>query len=161
MTVCCQANASISISLNLNILYDCYDSLRLYGHDVDTYFVVTTGGWLFEEWFECMTPIRIRILFHTFMTQAKQEHRNRIDTNLSEIFTDKYGSYFHSYILLSLHTMGTAVQHQLFYSTMVMDYRGASRTGLDIMYKKGLGLPLTTYGRYLKSELTQAEEMIK
>ncbi len=131
-------------------------------HFFFTYFqcVVTTGGWLFEEWFECMAPIRIRTAFHKLVAQAREQNHNKIDSQYSDVITKKYGIYFHSFILLSLRMMGTSVQHQLFYSTMVMDYRGASRTGLEIINKKGLGLPLSTYDTYLKSELTKAEESI-
>jgi hypothetical protein len=122
---------------------------------------VCTGGWLFEEWFESMAPIRVRGLFHKEISQARQHNVTKINNQFSNLITQKFGTYFQTYILLSLRAMGTSVQQQLFYSTMVMDYRGASRTGLDIINKKGLGLPLTTYDRYLKAALLTSQEQIQ
>ena len=68
---------------------------------------------------------------------------------------------FYFFILSVLGSRGTSANRQLFYLTLLYRHKGLSRSGIDMMGRMNIALPLRTFDNEVRDHLYRYEEEVR
>jgi hypothetical protein len=115
-------------------------------------FTVRRGGHLFQEFLKMYSPAAVRKTWRKAFRE-KDEEEYFIDGDTEDQLIDRTRVLFHTWVLHSMSLRSQACNRQLFYTSVLLQFRGLSRTGLDLPSKFSLALPTTTCDRYKQQEV--------
>ena len=119
---------------------------------------VPRGGHLFHYFlFACSSDDDRRLLKKHLTRRTRVDIP--IDYEVFEPFLLSYKNRFYVYVLLVLN--GYAVKWQRYYLSFLMEFKGASRSGLSILFALGLGNNIRTYDRYRKTDVEKVEKELR
>ena len=95
-----------------------------------------------------------------FNKDRERANNNGCITNeMNEQLKKKYGPRFLGWLL---ENMGQAACKQKFYNTLMLRFKGLTRTGLDLLYRRDHSiLPLRTFDNMLDEELEKHSSLIR
>ena len=122
------------------------------------HWTVPRGGHLFHHFLFAYSSDDDRRLLKRLLTR-----RTRVDIPIEyedfEQFLIKYKNRFYVYLLLVLN--GYAVKWQRYYLSFLMEFKGASRSGLSVLSALGLGNPVRTYDTYRKGDVDKVTNELR
>lgn len=113
---------------------------------------VRQGGMLFEHFVESFSAERIRRKWKRAKKAMTDDDVYIDDVVEDELVRDTRVAFF-TWVIQSCAVRSTAVNRQLFYLSVLLQFRGLSRNGLRLVSCFNLTLPPTTFDRYRMEEL--------
>jgi hypothetical protein len=119
---------------------------------------VPRGGHLFHHFLFAYCSDEDRRLLKKLLTR-----RARIDIPIDyedfEPLLLRYKNRFYIHLLMVLN--GNAVKWQRYYLSFLLEFKGASRSGLGVLSALNLGNPLRTYDGYRKSDVDKVTNELR
>jgi hypothetical protein len=122
---------------------------------------VRQGGGLLAMFIAGFGPFEARRLLAKAHKLALSNHTRYIEQAIDDQILNLCRVPFANFLLNGLAARGVAGNQQLFYRSLLLQFRGASRNGLQILSVLGVGLPPTTFDRYLAEHLEVYESRIR
>ena len=92
------------------------------------------------------------------LVRDSRESRGKIPFSKFEPLYNKYKNKFYLHYLQ--HLSGAGARFQRFFLSFLFEFKGVSRSGLEVMGSFGIGLPLSSYDRYRKEAVVKADKRI-
>lgn len=93
------------------------------------------------------------------MIRERQQIDAPVSVQLFEPLLKKYQKRFYVHLITNLDSAGARLQR--YYFSFLFDFRGMSRSGLDVIASFNLGVPLSTFDRYRKSDVKKSQEFVE
>lgn len=121
---------------------------------------VGKGGLLFEAFLDLSAPFTARRKWSTVQRKIANSQMTGVSDAIDAIVRDSQNSFFF-YVLSSLAARGTSVNKQLFYISLVMQHKGLSRSGLQLLSCMNLGLSPRSFDPLLDIEEQRNKDMLR
>ena len=128
---------------------------------------LSKGALAFEGYLEAVSSDTSHRLWRKYRNLRAQEalvHAIRPSTEAEVLFdklVDHAGSKYHGYVMQSIAALHTTSKKQRFFPTLVAQYHGLSKGGIDLLASYGLLMPSTTFYRERARALTDASNSIR
>ena len=114
---------------------------------------VSNGGWLFQHYLECNARAEDFKDYHRALS-ARTDDVSTIEMSVQDRLIEKYKAGF---VLWLLTAAGVPAYQQLFYLIFVLEYKGLSRSGIDMLHRMQASLSLRSYDSYRKAALESVD----
>jgi hypothetical protein len=121
--------------------------------------LVRTGGELFEHFIVTQGTRKTRNSWTREITQLPLAAEVPAELQAEIIERERVG--FYTFIVHALNNRGNSVTHQLFYTTMLLRFRGLSRSALTIMSNFSACVPPSTFDRFFVQALIQQADKVR
>lgn len=123
--------------------------------------LVPVGGLLFEVFIINSGSFNSRRALRAECKRLSADPTSIFDPQVAQqIVTNDKRSFF-MHVLTTLVARGTAGNYQLFFITLLLNFRGLSREGMRFLSSLNCCIPITTYDRLLKEQLNTHEQMLR
>jgi hypothetical protein len=115
----------------------------------------SSGGFLLEYWFYSSGPHTLRKRVVAYM------RRNGLRTwneNVNHLVVKECGSVWMFWMLKGTHDVSQKNSHQVLYLSLVLQYKGLSNSGLDILARGGVVLGNKTFKKKMKTISEQEQQ---
>ena len=92
-----------------------------------------------------------RRLFHAEVKEISQDPTRRFNVGLTQRLVDTEKRGFYMQVLTTLMSRGQAANAQMFYITLLINFRGLSRSGMKMLSALNCCIPIATYDMKLKT----------
>ena len=118
------------------------------------------GGLLFEYFVFLAANYESRRLWRSVRKDCCINARQvSADENRRLVKMAKVSFYFH--VLSTLGSRGTSANRQLFYLTLLFRHKGLSRSGIEVMNRMNIALPLRSFDKEVSDHLYRYEETVR
>ena len=116
--------------------------------------VVSEGGFLFQHYVETNARGQNFKDYKKALT-TRRGLNTEIDIVLQKRLLDKYKAGF---VLWLLSSAGVSGYQQLFYIIFVLEYKGLSRSGIEMLHRMHVSLSLRTFDAHRKAALAKVDD---
>ena len=132
-----------------------------------TSFTAIKGGLAFEGYLEAVSSVTSYQLWRKYRKLRVEEtlvHALGPSTEAEVLFdrlVDHAGSKYHGFVMQSIAALSKTSKKQRFFPTLVAQYHGLSKGGIDLLSSFGLLMPATSFYRERGRALTDATNNIQ
>ena len=123
--------------------------------------VVQVGGLLFEVFIMNSGSFKSRRAFSAECQRLNADPHGTFDTDVVQQIVDNDKRSFFMHVITTLMSRGTAGNFQMFFVSLLLNFRGLSREGMRFLSSLNCCIPVSTYDRLIQEQLTAQEEILR
>jgi hypothetical protein len=120
--------------------------------------LVPAGGHLFYHYLSYFATTNDRLALRRLIMASEDRCIDRRSAEFRSLVI-AYRAKFYMFVLTTLPRY--AGLWQRYYLSFLLEFKGVSRAGIDVLNSLGLGVSLSTYDRYRKDDEKFATDMVK
>lgn len=115
---------------------------------------VSNGGFLFQHYFDCNARVEDFKAYKNAL-RVGADGKKVLDLRVEAKLMKKYKAGF---VFWLISTAGAKGYQQMFYLIFVLEYKGLSRSGIEMLHRLQVSLSLRTFDSYRKAALAKVDE---
>ena len=123
--------------------------------------LVSTGGALLEAYVLTNGSYKSRRLFKTQLKQITDDPLHNFDPEIGLLILENEKRGFFMFVLSCLLSRGQAGNGQMFYISLLINFRGLSRSGMKMLKALNCCVPITTFDDKLKAYVLVQEDKLR
>ena len=123
--------------------------------------VVPMGGLLFEVFIINSGSYQSRRAFSAQCRRLNADPTSTFDAQVAQQIVDSDKQSFFMHILTTLVARGTSAHYQLFFISLLLNFRGLSRDGMRFLSRLNCCIPVSTYDRFIKKQVAEQEVILR
>jgi hypothetical protein len=122
------------------------------------YILVRRGGLLLEAFLEGFSGFTAYRLFKKLATKASNDNVDSIPYPDNTLLLQMVITKFYAWLLFNINSVTVLAYRQQFFHTMALRFYGLSRTGIEVLYRLGIGCSITSMDNLLKVHLAFSKD---
>lgn len=120
--------------------------------------LVRRGGLLLEAYLDGFSGRTAYRLFRKLAAKAVSDNIDSIPYPDNALLLQMVVQKFYAWLLFSIKSVTVLAYRQQFFHTMAMRFYGLSRTGIEVLYRLGVGCSITSMDNLLKVHLAFSKD---